>query len=247
VTTLERPDRQEQHRSASHGDQSPPQDIVIGVAGFVIGVAGLITGVLVPVFPPGAARAGLLIYVPVVLAFSFALAWFSYRLVTSLLAKRIQPRKLLRASIASAILLVPLLYTAPGPEESLGRRGCNLGPWGIWKGTVWFKVVPPPQGGPNEARMPQEYTIDMVWGPARVHRTVTLGGPTYFAFKQHDLKSPGADITVTPQNGGRPGHPPGAAAPPGAAGSALISCGFGRPPTGATRIDLTGDDFIVSR
>ncbi len=224
VTTLERPDRPQQHRSVS----DPTQDIRLGPASIVVSAAGLFAGVLLAVFPPSRARAGPLVYVPLVLAFAIALAWFSYRLVTSVLAKRIQPRRLLGASIPTAILLLPLLYIAPGPEESLGRRGCNFGPWGIAKGTVWFRVVPPPQGGPNDALMPQEYKIDMVWGAAQVHKTFTLAEATYFAFKQHDLKAPGADITVTPQN-------------------ALISCGFGSPPRGATRIDLTGDDFTVSR
>lgn len=170
------------------------------------------------------ARGSPLFYVPLALAFSISVVWSGYRLLTSRAVGRITGFGLLRLLVAPVVLLVPMAYIAPGPEESLGRRACNFGPWGIAKGTVWFKVAPLPNG---EAPIPREYTVDMVWGAARIEEyKATLVEPTYFAFNQRDWKSPGADITVTPPK-------------------ALISCGFGNPPKGQPRRDLTGDDFKV--
>ncbi len=191
-------------------------------------VAGIVAGVLLTliltVFPTTSARGGPVFYLPLVLAFVASVAWSSYRVVASWSGRN--NHRVLRLLVVPGALLLPLLYTAAGPEESIGRRACTFGPWGIAKGTVWFKVAPP-ESGPNEPREKRNYEIDMVWGAAEVHKTFMLAEPTYFAFNQHDFKAPGADIRVRPAN-------------------ARISCGFGNPPKGP-RIDLTGEDFTVKQ
>jgi hypothetical protein len=200
--------------------------------GVALGIAVLFVGVtasMAPaVYPPSGARSGPLVYVPLLLVFAGFVGWVAYGFSMIFVASIVHKRQLALAAGLALVSFVPWWDRASGPEESLGRRACNFGPLGVAKGTVWFKVTPPAPG-PNEGGDLEEYVIDMVWGAAHVRKTVTLTGPTYFAFKQRSWKAPGADITVEPTDT-RPTD-------------ALISCGFGRPPSGTTRIDLSGCDF----
>jgi hypothetical protein len=114
-------------------------------------------------------------------------------------------------------------YVSRAPHEAIGRLACEFGIGGFGRGTVWLKVVPP-ASAPGEPTVSREYRLDMIWGAAQVHKTFRLSGPTYFAFKKGDWMSPGADVSISPPN-------------------ATLSCGMGSPPGGASRIDLTGNDF----
>lgn len=221
MPTDDPPDKSEQNRKQP-GDSVASKGIALGVAAFL---AGTVTAIILSVFPVGSARAGPVFYVLVVLAFILSVFASSYRAVMALLVEGLTAQRLLLLLVIPGILLLPLSYVVLNPEESIGRRACTFGPFGIAKGTVWFKVVPPAPA-PNEARAREKYQIDMVWGAAEVHKSFWLSGPTYFAFNQEALRAPGADISVAPPN-------------------AHISCGFGNPPRGANRIDLTGDDFMI--